>query len=250
MSGGINSGNTTNDQDHLVASEATPEVPVSIDAALLDNVNTRAKAVLEAPLKLTAEQQAVLLDAYREVKKALEALCEFEAKTSLSERTNIRLYNFSSKVETLAADIYHYILAADIYHYIARPNSQHTDVEQRHYQRQLRDLNHIQSSAYARGVKNGFIAGVIKAFLGVVALVTADKTLFELLGGRFDPFEDFDHMTVGRSFKLNTHHKKADRKKVSQEFYALSDALTLFHRLAKNATTPQQQPTPTRKKSL
>lgn len=190
------------------------------------------------PLTLTVDQSQALSTAYENVRTALQSLLTFEEHSHSSPKAEARRARFCSQVQTIVDEINNYIL---------KPNAKHTADAQRTHKLRLNDLNRIRNNAYCKGLKNGFIAGVIRTFLGVVALITADKTLLRLLGGEANTKKDFDKMTMGRSFKHKTHQYKADRRKFANEFYTLSNALTHFKTIAKN---PTAQPAPANKNSL
>lgn len=190
------------------------------------------------PINITLDQSQALSTAYENVRTALQSLLTFEEHSHSSPKAEARRARFCSQVQTIVDEINNYIL---------KPNAKHTADAQRTHKLRLNDLNRIRNNAYCKGLKNGFIAGVIRTFLGVVALITADKTLLRLLGGEANTKKDFDKMTMGRSFKHKTHQYKADRRKFANEFYTLSNALTHFKTIAKN---PTAQPAPANKNSL
>ncbi len=181
------------------------------------------------PINLSENEQQALSEAYQEIKTALAHFHSLTSSliippSSSDERKNQRLNQFYTEV-TAAVD--------EIYNYIIKPNAQYKCEDQRRHQHRLADLNGFRLSAYCNGIRHGFIAGLIKAFLGVVALVTADKALLKSLGGDLSAINCW---TTNRDFKLSRMSDIDEHKRTSRSFYLVSSALTHFKKIAKNPT--------------
>lgn len=152
MSSKINSGNTTNDQDHFLAP----------DAAFLDNVNTRAKAVLECVEKLR-DLNALSVEMSAVEPKLDQGTAEPQAKAKAKKAAR-----FLKKVEGLVTRVQN-----------AVNDSSHLLVDEKDYQKcqkDLKSLRRLAASTYAKAAGYAALATLVGLF------IFATSPIFGIIG--------------------------------------------------------------------